>query len=70
MSTKFLKTILPSGAIRFAFPKEQQSRFATCVCGATEYTAFPSYRPVFPVGRVVSALAEIFPYIFHGRQPR
>lgn len=68
MSAKFLKTILPSGAIRFAFPKGKQSRFATCVCGATGYTAFPSYRPAFPVGRVVSALAETFPYIFHSHQ--
>ena len=68
MSAKFLKTILPSGAIRFAFPKGKQSRLATCVCGATGYTAFPSYRPAFPVGRVVSALAETFPYIFHSHQ--
>lgn len=68
MSTKFLKNILPSGAIRFAFPKGKQSRFATCICGVTGYTAFLSYRPAFPVGRVVSALAETFPYIFHSRQ--
>lgn len=68
MSTKFLKTILPSGAIRFAFPKEKQSRFATCVFGVAEYTAFSSYRPALPVGRAFSALAENIPYIFHGRQ--
>ena len=50
MSTKFLKTILPSGAIRFAFPKEKQSRFATCVCGAADTQPFHRIDRLFRSG--------------------